>query len=207
MSKAPEWFDRKTKLRIGMQLIADGLFQPVYQSVEKVIGTEKADELLAWAMSEKAKQEDAEANPPEVTNNAPTVKESLTVGEIDILANASWGPKKEGKPEAAKITTKLSGVSISGGQVRFSHSRNWPVKMLNGTTAVNAVIYIGVQDGATWRVSKFDWLRPGQSSKTLHNISTGYTGLAIGKGSKVVFVVTSTDGKERSNASQVLVFP
>jgi hypothetical protein len=78
--------------------------------------------------------------------------------------------------------------------------------MLNGTTAVDAVIYIGVESSSGWRVSKFDWLRPGQSSKTLHNVTTGYTGLSIGKGSKVVFVVASVDGKERSNASQIITW-
>lgn len=201
MSQKPTWLNRSVILAIGVALIAAGHFTPVYQTVEKTIGVEWTKELFAWIISEKEEQEKVESGETPIVVNPPDEQ-----APADILANASWGPKKEGNPAKARIVCTLKSAIISGGQVRITDDRpSWPRKFVSGDE-VEAVIYIGVQVDGQWRVSKFEWLRPGQRSKTLHNIATGYTGLPIGKGSQVLFVIASVDGRERSTASPVVEF-
>jgi hypothetical protein len=199
MSKAPAWLDRKTKLRIGLQLIADNLFQPVYQSVEKVVGTAKADELLAWAMSEKAKQEDAEANPPTVPNKPAEPPEVAIVDAIDIT-KVTQANKNRVDYNKAQVVNILRFADLDD-KVHVRFNNDAPSSWWASTT--DHMKFVRLQtfwpDGSGYFGGHIDWVRPGQSYKTLNNIGKNYLGKQPPRGSPMYFMLVSNDGKWRSN--------
>jgi hypothetical protein len=202
MSKAPTWLDRKTKLRIGLQLIADKLFQPVYQSVEKVVGTAKADELLAWAMSEKAKQENAEANPPKPPIEKPPATEPATIDAID-LSRVTQASKNRVDYNKAQVVNILRFADVDDkAHVRFNNDApgSW------WASSTDHMKFVRLQtfwpDGAGYYGGHIDWVRQGQTYKTLNNIPKNYLGKQPPKGSPMYFMLVSNDGKWRSNIVQ-----
>lgn len=107
---------------------------------------------------------------------------------------------------SAKTTyaATLSNVTFSGSNaarkvtVSFSSDRSdWPTKLLSGETAVNAELRLNG--------NKVDWLRPGQNSKDLKNLFSGYQAFGDTKnwpapGSNVTVTIVSVDNKESVSA-------
>ena len=100
----------------------------------------------------------------------------------------------------AKINknTKLR-ASVSGNMVHWDYKTpQWPIQ--GGRVRVNAIACFFVWDGEKWVGGKFDWVRPGQKSKTLKNIHEGYGGLHMPpKGTQVAFALVSLGGRYRTN--------
>jgi hypothetical protein len=169
----------------------------------RLIWSMPVDEVLALAAGFAVTIEDsaAEASPsesPQPPSAAP-----------DLFAGAQWGPKREGDVGSAPIVCRLWDAKIEGGRISWKDDRpaDWPKKTA-GTATVNAVIYIGVRvTGGGWQVSKFDWVRPGQTIKGDENLLGGYPGFTPRRGVDVAFCIASIDGRQRSSASNVVKWP
>ena len=190
----PATLTRPKILQFGLALVAKGMFDPIYKTAEEVFGVDQTSEIFKWILSAK----DAVENPPAVNPTPPAAPDTITA---DILSGAIWGPKKEGKPETAKIVCTMTDVRLQAPGIRWKDDKpsRWPIKLVGkDKTRCIAVLYVAVQRNGKWQVSKFDWLRePDQEEKNLHNIQKNYEGLSIRSGERVCFVIASTDGKER----------
>ena len=88
MTLKPTWLTRAKILAFGLALYTAGLFTPIYQTAERSFGVEETAELFRWILAAKDEVE----NPTKPVDPTPVVAPD----DGDILAGASWGPKKEG---------------------------------------------------------------------------------------------------------------
>lgn len=65
-------------------------------------------------------------------------------------------------------TANLSDVRVQGNIIflDYDKSRSWPSRSVNGTP-VNANAWIFVNQGGTWYAGTWEWLKPGQTSKSV----------------------------------------
>ena len=73
---------------------------------------------------------------------------------------------------------------------------DWP-KQVNAPGQL--VMFEELADGS-WRGGRVEWLDPGQSTKSLNNISNGYNGWRLPPaGARMAIAILSTDGRHSSN--------
>lgn len=201
MTAKPSWLDRKTKLLIGLQFIADGLFHPVYKSVEKVVGKKRTDELLDWALSEKESQEQVEANPQPPISDDQIDTPPQSVDAIDITGATLFGPHKNKNPAKARITDTLISVRIRGdGIVMKYKTSGWPNNDSGIGENIDGRVYVYWQQGGKLVGGHFDWKRPNTKDREFKNIRNGYLdGNQPPKGATLWFVLMTNKADRRTN--------
>lgn len=111
-------------------------------------------------------------------------------GEAGGAAAGQCGPGGTGG-EITLSNAKITGNGSSNAFLTFDCTgrENWPNKTLgSGGTCINGELQINNK--------KVDWLRPGQNSKDLENIFSGYNGwVPPAHGSSVKVTVISVDGR------------
>lgn len=178
----PTWLTKKVTLQIALALIAAGLFTPVYTVVENTIGKDRAAELLAWGLSEKAEAEQEIANPPVATNNPstkpPVVDTPAQQGDdLDIsraiLVCQNSANNISGLASIPALHT-ITSAQIQGSNVRLAY--NVPSSYWSSTTDHRGFArgFVFWREGGQVYGSHFDWFRPGQTVKTLGNLYNGY---------------------------------
>jgi len=70
-------------------------------------------------------------------------------------------------PETASLSAGVSGSSVL---LNYDKSRSWPSAFAGGTE-VNANAWIFVYRGGTWYAATWEWLRPGQTSKSTRAVA------------------------------------
>lgn len=179
MSKAPEWLTKKVKLQIAVALIAAGLFVPVYTVVENTIGKERAAELLAWGLSEKAEAEQEISNPSNVVTKPPVVEaQAEHVDDLDIsraiLVCKNTANNISGLASIPALHT-ITSAQIQGSNVRLAYdvpSSYWNQPVKSELDYARGFVF-WVEAGQVYG-SHYDWFKPGQTVKTLGNLYNGY---------------------------------
>lgn len=122
-------------------------------------------------------------------------------GDLD-LSKVSWiGPDFSGAVRDDRAV--LHSIDISrGGNMIFLNWDPLPSDWPRQVNAPGMMCLFYKQGDGTWRGGKFEWLDPGQTAKSLKNISNGYNGWRTPPaGSKAALIIFSTDGARRSNAA------
>jgi hypothetical protein len=120
--------------------------------------------------------------------------------QLDFSGAIMLGPHKGVPVKSARITRNLFAASMSGGNVSFSMDNlGWPVPNAP-VKGVNARTYIFWREGGQLYGGMFEWQRPGQTVKTLKNISNGYLdGRRPPRGAQVWFMLSNVAANERTN--------
>jgi hypothetical protein len=120
--------------------------------------------------------------------------------QLDFSGAIMLGPHKGVPVKSARITRNLFAASMSGGNVSFSMDNlGWPVPNAP-VKGVNARTYIFWREGGQLLGGMFEWQRPGQTVKTLKNISNGYLdGRRPPRGAQVWFMLSNVAANERTN--------
>ena len=75
-----------------------------------------------------------------------------------------------GWPQTASLNAGVSGNSMV---LNYDKANVWPAKSAGGAT-VNANAWIFVNQGGTWYGATWEWLRPGQTSKSASSVEGGH---------------------------------
>ena len=74
---------------------------------------------------------------------------------------------------------KISSASISGrSKITWGYSKGKSI--VDGWGVSNALICVGLKAGGKWYSGKVDWVKTGQTTKSLENIKCGYNGWTAG---------------------------
>lgn len=104
----------------------------------------------------------------------------------------------------AQQTCTLSSASIRGNTLSFSPAApsSWPRKTVK--VECQAIVCLFFERSGQVVGGKFDWARPGQSSKGLENIHNGYNGHTMPpKGTPTYVMLVDVNERQRSNIQQV----
>ena len=130
----------------------------------------------------------------------------------DVITNAVIAtPGAETKPETSvgdvagipcagiPVTATISNVKHGKGKTSWSMTgtAGWPKK--NVKVDVQGQTYLYVFKGDKWKGGKFDWFRPGQTSKGHENIEGGYMDVTPVAGDRVAFGTVDIRDAQRSN--------
>ena len=115
-------------------------------------------------------------------------------------ANSSWyGPNFSGSTREPAAVMHSADVDLGANVVRISYDPlpgGWP-KQVN---APGMLCLFTKQSDGSWLGGKFEWLDPGQTTKSLENIDHGYNGWSRpATGAETAVVIFSTDGAYPSN--------
>lgn len=105
---------------------------------------------------------------------------------------------------SAQQTFTLSSASIRGNTLSFSPAApsSWPRKTVK--VECQAIVCLFCERSGQVVGGKFDWARPGQSSKGLENVHGGYNGHSMPANDTPTYVMlVDVNGKQRSNIQQV----
>ena len=135
-----------------------------------------------------------EINLPDVITNAapstgePETKPETTVGDVVGIPCA-------GIP----VTATIGNVKHGNGKTSWTMAGTdtWPKKTVKKEVQGQTFLY--VWRGDKWQGGKFDWFRPGQTSKGHENIHHNYMGIIPAKGDKVAFGLVDINKAQRSN--------
>ena len=72
-----------------------------------------------------------------------------------------------GWPQTASLNAGVSGSSV---RLNYNKVDSWPARTVNGTV-VNANAWIFVYRNGTWYAATWEWLRPGQTSKSTRAVA------------------------------------
>jgi len=156
-----------------------------------------------WTIYDKARFEPGQPLPPEPnptpTNAVPERQDQLNVSNVKLL-----GTHKKVNPANARITRTLRSANIDGSNVRLDYETlNWPDNNSGIGSNIDGRVYIFWMEGSTVTGGHFEWKRPGQTSKGLSNIETGYLeGKKPPRGATVWFCLLNNVGDERTNVVQ-----
>ena len=129
-----------------------------------------------------------------------------------IVTNAVIAtPDTETKPETSvqdvagipcagiPVTATISNVKHGKGKTSWTMTGTdtWPKKTVKKEVQGQTFLY--VFKGDKWQGGKFDWFRPGQTSKGHENIHGNYMGIIPAKGDKVAFGLVDINKAQRSN--------
>jgi hypothetical protein len=128
-----------------------------------------------------------------------------------VVTNALQStPGAETKPETSvgdvagipcagiPITATISNVRHGGKTTwAMTGTAGWPKK--NVKVDVQGQTFLYVWRGDKWQGGKFDWFRPGQTSKGHENIEGNYMKVIPAKGDKVAFGLVDIHKAQRSN--------
>jgi hypothetical protein len=115
------------------------------------------------------------------------------------------------------VTSALSNVSIAGNKVNLSHSKagNWRVlEGSNGGADVEANAWVFVERNGRWYGATWEWLRPGQTTKTMPASAFGshikrepLASWAPQPGERIGFMVSTParDGRRTTNERSNIV--
>jgi hypothetical protein len=106
--------------------------------------------------------------------------------------------------ESAAKTAALSAADMDKHFLYLGRAapERWPKKVVKVT--VQGITCIFYTRKGKIVGGKFDWLRPGQTEKTLENLEKGYNGHSMPrKGSNVYTMSVSVDGRDRTNIVKV----
>ena len=206
MTTKPVILTRTKILAFGLALYAAGLFTPIYQIAETVWGKEGAAQIFDWILYSKEAQEQIEATPPSQNPESPynpanqAPKPEPVIDAIDITKITQHGRNRVDYSRMI-VHPLLKSASVRGSNIQYNNDlpSNWWASSTDHMKFVR--MHIVWQDGAGYYGGHFDWCRPGQKDKTLHNTKNGY----MGKNSNgpFWFFMVSNDGKHRTNIVRV----
>ena len=105
---------------------------------------------------------------------------------------------------AALETANLSAASMDNRSLELGNGApsTWPKIIVK--VEVQGIVCLFYEVNGAITGGKFDWLRPGQTSKGLENVHNGYGGHIFPEaGAKCYACFVSVDGKQRSNIIEV----
>jgi len=103
----------------------------------------------------------------------------------------------------AAVTGKITASRIVGDSIITDYSH--PVWPKTSDNAADAIQFFGYTLNGVTYLKKFDWVRPGQSSKSLENVHAGYDGLVMPpRGTEVFTMLSGINGRERTNIKRVV---
>lgn len=137
----------------------------------------------------KVIQRDGSVEPSPVPTNGDT---------IDI-SRAEWVSPNKIDLSKAVTTRQMKSARIEGNNVRVDYDPppSWWRSSTEATKFARGLIVW--QSGGRVIVGHFDWFKPGQTVKTLGNVTNGYLKARPTAGQPVAFLIVSNDGKERTN--------
>ena len=117
---------------------------------------------------------------------------------IDI-SRAEWVSPNKVDLSKAVTTRQMKSARIEGNNVRVDYDPppSWWRSSTEATKFARGLIVW--QSGGRVIVGHFDWFKPGQTVKTLGNVTNGYLKARPTAGQPVAFLIVSNDGKERTN--------
>jgi hypothetical protein len=191
--------DRSDILRFGLALVAKGLFDPIYQTAEGVWGKDKTAELFAWVLSAKQKQEEVEANPPPLGNDEPINIPPVVADDLDISNVVEASSGNIITEQRIPITHELKSARIQGGNEVIQNdlpSSYWSDRS-NHMKFCRCYCYWRGTDGRVYG-GHFDWLRPGQSFKTISNVTVSYFRIKPQAGARLYFSFVANNQSGRT---------
>jgi hypothetical protein len=171
--------------------------------VREIVSILAAQERLEAIAVEKAAREDVQRKASELIQlyimqgKVPGVPLPGPAPAWTPAASTWQGPNFSGATIDPRVT--LRSAHIEGGNVRLDYDplpADWP-KQVN---APGMLCLFTKQADGSWLGGKFEWLDPGQTSKSLGNINNGYNGWSRpATGAETAVVIFSTDGSRHSN--------
>ena len=143
------------------------------------------------------------AGPPP-PGTPPPVNPAIPADALNVSNAKLFGNHKNVKPVNARVTRRLNSADVEGGNVRLSYETlNWPDNNSGVDSNIDGRVYIFWLENGQVVGGHFEWKRPGQTSKGLKNIETGYLeGKKPPRGATVWFCLLNNVGDERTNVVQ-----
>ena len=181
-------------------------------TTEKRAAAIQAAKEIAQEVTEAVAQIRAEQEPTQIEQAkdpepAPEVQEpaqALEADEVDFaLLSWDYGGFKGGKA-AIVAGCEIGSLKVSANGMSYKWEKGGCEQLgASSRTAADciAALFVQGQDGQ-WRGGKFDWISTSRTSRSFENIKGEYHGWpsdSIEKAQGYAFVITSKDGKKRTN--------
>jgi hypothetical protein len=125
-------------------------------------------------------------------------------GDAIPVADIAWLGANYG---AAPITAKLNGATMDANWLHLANSApsTWPTSVDRRTgKTLQAIACLFYERGNAIVGGKYEYCKPNDKDRSLHNLKTGYQGHTMPhSGAKVWAALVSLDGQQRTNIVEV----